>query len=79
MNNHHPRNDWDGGLFNGPHPGISIRMWLAGQALAALVVNETVEDYDETAAIALRYADALLREYIAQKQRAAREDVGGRE
>lgn len=44
--------------------GITIRAWLAGQALAGLVGHwsQTNVDGDEIAKMAVSYADALLAE-----------------
>ncbi len=41
-------------------PSIDVRTWLAGQALAALRCGSHPEDIRQTAANAVRLADAVL-------------------
>ncbi len=40
--------------------GMSLRDWFAGQALAGIAVRDTVLPFEDEAAAAYRYADAML-------------------
>ena len=44
-----------------PTTGMSLRAWLAGQALAGLMVN-VIEKPKDAAALCVNYADAVLAE-----------------
>lgn len=64
-NAQYPEHSGDGaGTFLGPayeHPGMSLRMWLAGQAMAGMLAD--VEGEREPKVLAncsLMYADALI-------------------
>lgn len=45
-------------------PGMSLRMWLAGQNHAAILGNDSLHNHDpqEMSELALRHADALIAE-----------------
>lgn len=50
-------------------PGMTLRQWLAGRALAGLLANPSIEDLsqEQIALDAVLFADALL-EKLARKQ-----------
>lgn len=53
--------DWAGQPY--PHPGMSLRDWFAGQALAGIKACSIVGDHhidENTAKYAYRLADAML-------------------
>jgi hypothetical protein len=53
-----------GGPESGYHPGMSLREYYAGQALAGLLANDTgpAGDWKKSAKDALEAADALIAE-----------------
>ena len=55
-----PAQDWQ--AKGNHHPGMSVRDWFAGQALAGLMAHPTAEFTAKGgAAIAYEFADAMLR------------------
>ena len=67
---------YDGGTaypFGLNYPGLSIRDWFAGQALAGLAANMTLRDYEHD--IALR-AYTIANAMIKQKQELEKEEIG---
>lgn len=44
------------------HPGMTLRDWFAGQAMAALITKSACRSAAATAATAYEYADAMLAE-----------------
>lgn len=60
--------------------GMSLRDWLAGQALAGMLANPEIDgDVDSYARWALEHADTLLRERSRQQEDAAEPDRIARE
>jgi hypothetical protein len=45
---------------NGGHPGMSLRDWFAGQALAGLLASNQGQNQNELAWLAYAAADAML-------------------
>ena len=43
------------------HGGMTLRDWFAGQALIGIAMLETSRTFDEDAANAYKYADAMLK------------------
>ena len=43
------------------YPGLSIRQWYAGMALSGYVAAFAKDDPDHAAAMAFKFADAMIR------------------